>query len=355
MAQRTSAYWKNVKAKMRLQPFVHAVESSAVPISIADPFEDDCPLVFVNQAFLELVGYSEEEVLGRNCRFLQGPGTDPAHRAALRDALARRETISQEILNYRKDGSSFWNELHMAPMLDDTGELLYFIATQVDVSERIERQASLQGALDQKIDELREQALKTHHMAREMTHRVRNSLTLILSLLHLQYRDLSDGSARRALEGALGRISAIVEIQRVIEATEAGGAVKLKDAVAAICNLQDQMGDIRVTHEVADVDVIEALLTPIALIINELITNAQKHAFAQGQAGFIHVAVEAMGEQLRISVRDDGRGLPADYDPRGATGFGTRMVMIEVDHPRGTLEARRHDRGSEFVITLPNR
>ena len=145
---RDFSYWKNVKSKMRLQPFVHAVESSAVPIVISDPFEPDLPLVFVNQAFLRLTGYSEEEVLGRNCRFLQGPETSPLDTAAMRQAIEGEATISLEILNYRKDGTQFWNELHMAPMLDDNGELLYFIATQVDVTDRVARQNMLTTALD---------------------------------------------------------------------------------------------------------------------------------------------------------------------------------------------------------------
>lgn len=354
MAERSRAYWKNVKAKMRLQPFVHAVESSAVPIAIADPFEDDAPLVFVNDAFLKLVGYDEEEVLGRNCRFLQGEKTDPAHREALRRAIERRETISQEILNYRKDGSTFWNELHMAPMLDDNGDLLYFIATQVDVSDRVNRQANLQGALDRKTDELREQALKTHEMAQEMSHRVRNSLTLVYSLLMQQMRAVTDATARSALAGALGRIGAIVEIQRVIDGNASRKGASLREGLVAICNLLDQFGDVRVTHEIADVAVPEDLLTPVALIINELVTNAQKHAFSERPPGRVHVVVAADGETLRISVRDDGKGLPHGYSPRGITGFGTRMMMMEIDRHGGSLETRVNEPGSEFIITLPN-
>ncbi len=353
--ERSIAYWRNVKAKMRLQPFVHAVESSAVPIAIADPFEEDCPLVFVNDAFLTLVGYDEEDVLGRNCRFLQGPETDPAHRQALRDAIDRRETISQEILNYRKDGSTFWNELHMAPMLDDSGELLYFIATQVDVSERMNRQRDLQGALDRKTEELRDQAQRTHHMAREMSHRVRNSLNLVRSLLKQQWRAIDEPVAREALRGALTRIDAIVGIQRVIDMTEEGVPVSLREAVGAICEQLDQIGEVRIVLEAPeDIGVPENMLTPVALIINELVTNAQKHGYAAGQPGTIVVGLTRDGtDTLRISVRDDGRGLPHGYSPRGVTGFGTVMMMREIDVRGGSLETRVHVPGSEFIVSLP--
>ncbi|WDR01842.1 PAS domain-containing protein [Devosia algicola] len=102
--------------------YVMALEASAVPIVIADPHAPDMPLVFVNSAFLALTGYAEHEVLGRNCRFLQGPETAEADRLVIERGLADRAAISLEILNYKKDGSPFWNELHMAPMYDEAGE-----------------------------------------------------------------------------------------------------------------------------------------------------------------------------------------------------------------------------------------
>ena len=135
----------------------------------------------------------------------------------LKQAVRDRATISHEILNYKKDGTAFWNELHMAPMLDDRGELLYFIATQVDITERINRQDDLKHKLDAQTEALRDQAERTHHMAREMTHRVRNSLALIQAMLRMQLSSLTDETARNALIGALSRIQAIVEIQRIID------------------------------------------------------------------------------------------------------------------------------------------
>jgi PAS domain S-box-containing protein len=350
---REISYWKNVKSKMRLQPFVHAVESSAVPIAIADPFEPDCPLVFVNEAFLTLTGYSEDEVLGRNCRFLQGPDTREIDKQILRDAVRDQSTISHEILNYKKDGTAFWNELHMAPMLDDRGELLYFIATQVDVTDRVTRHDNLIHALDAKTEALRDQAERTHHMAREMTHRVRNSLALIQAMLRMQLSSLSDETARNALIGALSRIQAIVEIQRIIEHSELDDVIDISDVIGSICEKLDHISRAHVAASTDRIEIDEALVTPVALIVAELVTNAQKHAYGPQEGGIIAVTARGHGAGIRIEVRDDGNGVPEGFDPKAVKGFGMKMLLHEIDHLGATLSVERHDKGTAFIVTIP--
>lgn len=91
-------------------------------------------IVYANAAFTAVTGYSAEEVLGRNCRLLQGPGSDPATVAALRTTLAREETFRGEILNHRKDGTPFWNALTVSPLRDDTGAVTHFVSVQRDIT-----------------------------------------------------------------------------------------------------------------------------------------------------------------------------------------------------------------------------
>merc|ERR1712173_308373 len=101
----------------------------------ADPNLPDQPLVFVNRAFRDLTGYEEEEIIGRNCRFLQGPGTDPEQVRKLRQAIANEDVVVVELLNYRKDGSAFWNALHLGPIYNERDELIYYFGSQWDVSD----------------------------------------------------------------------------------------------------------------------------------------------------------------------------------------------------------------------------
>ena len=99
-------------------------------VVISDPSRPDMPIIFVSDEFEKQTGYPPEEVLGRNCRFLQGPETDPKAVRAIRDALVAKTEMTVDILNYRKDGSTFWNRLRIRPLLDEQGKLQYFVGAQ---------------------------------------------------------------------------------------------------------------------------------------------------------------------------------------------------------------------------------
>lgn len=123
-----------------------ALASVADGITIADAIAPDRPLVYVNQGFARLTGYSIEETLGTNCRFLQGPDTDPAAVKAIRDAITNEQYCEVELLNYRKDGSPFWNRLSITPIRDELGNTTHFIGIQSDITRRKEAEESLRRA-----------------------------------------------------------------------------------------------------------------------------------------------------------------------------------------------------------------
>ncbi len=125
-------------------PFSAAVRATRMPMLITDPNQPDNPIVFANAAFSKLTGFGHEEILGRNCRFLQGPDTDQDSVAQLRGAIAARESIELDLLNYRKDGSTFWNRLLVSPVFDEEGQVTYFFASQFDVTVERERLARLE-------------------------------------------------------------------------------------------------------------------------------------------------------------------------------------------------------------------
>ncbi|WP_010162859.1 PAS domain-containing protein [Sphingomonas sp. PAMC 26617] len=127
-------------------PFVAAVRATRMPMIITNPRLPDNPIVFTNNAFCRLTGYTREEILGRNCRFLQGADTDPATVARLRAACERVEPLEIDILNYRKNGDTFWNRLLMAPVYDTEGVLAYYFASQVDVTIERERLDGLEAS-----------------------------------------------------------------------------------------------------------------------------------------------------------------------------------------------------------------
>lgn len=128
----------------RSDPFVAAVRATRMPMIITNPRLPDNPTVFINDAFCRMSGYAREEILGRNCRFLQGPETDPDAITKIRDAIQSVRPIHLDIRNHRKDGSAFWNRLLMAPVFNAKGELAYFFASQVDITLERDRLTGLE-------------------------------------------------------------------------------------------------------------------------------------------------------------------------------------------------------------------
>jgi len=138
---------KRARALLKLKD--RALASVAEGIAIADARLPDDPLIYVNAGFERLTGYSAEEVLGRNCRFLQGPGTDRDTLNQLRAALREQREITVQLINYRKDGTAFWNRLAITPVRDRSGAVTHFIAVQSDVTAERNALDALQKANEQ--------------------------------------------------------------------------------------------------------------------------------------------------------------------------------------------------------------
>jgi len=126
-----------------------AVTSVAEGIIITDPNLPDNPILYSNPAFSRITGYQPDEIIGRNCRFLQGPNTDPQMVEQIRRGIIEKREVKTTLLNYRKDGQPFWNDLKISPVFSDAGELIYFVGIQADVTERkrSERKIREQAAL----------------------------------------------------------------------------------------------------------------------------------------------------------------------------------------------------------------
>ena len=134
------------RANSGTDPFAAAVRATHMPMIVTDARQPDNPVVFTNDSFCRLTGYTREEIVGRNCRFLQGPETDPATVAKIRAAVREQVSLEIDIRNHRKNGEPFWNRLLMAPVRDAAGKVSYYVASQVDVTLERERLANLEGA-----------------------------------------------------------------------------------------------------------------------------------------------------------------------------------------------------------------
>jgi len=306
-----------------------AVERTRMPMVVTDPRKPDNPIVLANDAFLELTGYTADEVVGRNCRFLQGPGTAPSDIDRMRRELADgKHNVAVELLNYRKDGSSFWNQLAISPVHSENGELLYHFASQKDVSAR--RRAQELEATE-------------HLLLKEVDHRAMNALALVQSIVRLSRSD----DVATYTNAVLRRVDALARAHRLLAAAGWSGA-DLSDVIA-IETPQHVMQ--RVTAAGPPALLSAKLVQPITLVLHELMTNAGQHGALAGPDGKVAVDWTSEPAGLTVSWREAG-GAMATRNP--ACGFGLAMVKGVLERQLGgSFTPRLREHGLEASLAIP--
>lgn len=342
-------------------PFAAAVRATRMPMVITDPARDDNPIVFCNVAFQELTGYHRTEIIGRNCRFLQGPDTDPEAVASVRDAIREGRAVDVDLLNYRKDGSTFWNALYLSPVRDRQGIVRFFFASQLDVTERVEahtiinrqkelvereverRTADLQAALDAK-------SLLLH----EVDHRVKNNLTMIGSLLRLQVRTIDDPVIMAKLDSMLERVDALAVVHRQLyqstDITRFDISSFAQNLIGDVVGASGR-GDIEVHVKAEPLFVDPAHASALGLILNEIFTNAVKHAFAGGRSGHLSLLVEDDRERGIIRICDDGPGLRSDIRTKS---IGMSLISRLARQAKAEAVWNDNAPGTCVTITFPH-
>lgn len=301
-------------------PFAAAMRATRMPMIITDPRQSDNPIVFANDAFLKLTGYDREEVMGRNCRFLQGSGTDQKSIDKIRKSVSSRQDVNVDILNYRKDGSEFWNALYLSAVSSDEGELQYYFASQLDITEH-------RNALQ----------LKTA-LVHEVDHRVKNNLQMVTALIAMQAATIADVQVRHSLETMMQRIEALSTVHRRLyqsdDVTRFSVAEFVHDIVADLVSASGR-DDIVVKLDLQAATVTADRAAPLALMVNEVVTNALKHAFVEGRPGNISATVATKGGCLSIHIADDGAGMQAQSEER--TSFGQSLIEMLARQLRATV------------------
>ncbi|MDB5701367.1 MAG: hypothetical protein JWL66_1566 [Sphingomonadales bacterium] len=306
----------------RGDPFAAAIRGTRMPMVITDSLQPDHPIIFANEAFQRLTGYDRSEILGRNCRFLQGRDTDPQSVRKVRNAIEAERPINIDLLNYRKDGSTFWNALYVSPVRSESGVVQFFFASQFDVSERVEaqRQITEQKQVIEATVRERTAALEAAlevktTLLHEVDHRVKNNLTLMGSLLRLQSRALPDPRLRQTLENMLERIDALSTVHRRLY--ESDDITRFDVGTFAHDLASDVLGaarrpDIRLKIDAEPIYIPTEKATAVALVLNELITNAVKHAYPKECGGELVLTVSARDDHALIKLQDDGPGFDPD-------------------------------------------
>ena len=343
---------------------------------ITDPAQPDNPIVDVNPAFERMTGYSKAEVLGRNCRFLQGSESDPDAVAIIRDGTSAVRECQTVLRNYRKDGTPFWNEIKITPVRDPaTGKAIHFVGVLTDVTERIEAQKALERALA----ELHRSNQELEQFAYMVSHDLQEPLRMVASytqLLERRYKDQLDANAHEfigyAVDGARrmqGFIQDILQYSRVgthgrpFERLPVGRLVR-----QALDNLRvaiEEKGAQVVCGEMPELDA-----DPVQLgqLFQNLIGNALKFS----GAGPMRIEIDAVWREgvWEFVVRDNGIGIEPEAVERifvifqrlhtrqeyHGSGIGLAICKRIVERHGGRIWVESQPgKGSSFYFTLPER
>jgi PAS domain S-box-containing protein len=381
---------RRVRAEEAMRLRDRALKAIAQGILISDPSQPDNPVIYANEAFERLTGYSRSEIKGLNCRFLQGTGTDPATIEEMRAAIRARRDCSVEVLNYRKDGTPFWNALAIAPVQDACGRVTHFVGVQTDVTERKRFEDEMQRAKESAEDASRS---KSAFLA-NMSHELRTPLNAIIGYSEMLREEAEDlgraefvgdlGKIQAAGKHLLGLINDILDLSKI----EAGKmdlfverfsiAELVQGAISTIRLLAQKNGDTVTVNCPANLGAMVSDQAKVRQALLNLLSNATKFT----ERGTITVDVsreqgEGSGDDhgggpgwVRFRVADDGIGMTPDQIGKlfkpftqvdssttrryGGTGLGLTITRRFCQLLGGEVTVTSTPgRGSTFTIRLP--
>ena len=349
-----------------------SINSATNGILIADARQPDMPTVYCNAAFEKITGYATEEVLGQNCRFLQGTDHQQPGLDAIRRAIRQGTEAKAELRNYRKDGSPFWNELYIAPVKDQQGRLTHFIGIQTDITERKHQETELAH----KTRELAQSNAELQQFAYVASHDLQEPLRMVASyteLLGKRYKGKLDQDADEFIGYAVDGATRMQRLIRdLLEYSRVGSERKSFEQTDCEVVFQQAMQNLsasvrerhaEVTHD--PLPIVHANPTHLTQVFQNLIGNALKF---QGESpSKIHVGAKALPDGWEFSVRDNGVGIPADQLDRifsifqrlhgqseyPGTGIGLAICKRIVEKYGGQIRVESEPgKGSIFYFTL---
>lgn len=323
------------------QLFLQTTEQTRMALCISDPSQPDCPIVYSNEAFTRLTGYPREEIIGRNCRFLQGRGTRTESVRKLRAAVEAEEYVVVDILNYRKDGSAFWNAVHVGPIYGEDGELAYFFGSQWDITELLAA---------------RETIIQNDRVAEELRHRTNNLFAVLTAIVRLSARGASDvDELSQKIER---RIEALASAHKVSLAEEglSEDRTNLRNLVEAVMQPYRNAHADRIELAGNLVELPRKHVTPLGLTLHELATNALKYGSLSTNEGRVQIDWEVDEDRVVLHWIEQGADDAAPVAEAPAVkggGSGSRLIEGVIRGIRGTVETEFRPEGFRATICVP--
>lgn len=350
--------------------FVEAVRLTRMPMIVTDATLPGDPIIFANEAFVRLSGYSVEELAGQDPHFMNGEGTDAQAIREYEAAMEQGQDANVEIVQYRKDGTPLRAMLFASPLSDGQGTVRHHFLSYLDITRRFEAEEGLR-ALTQELEakvaartrELQDAnrllmslVSEKEMLLAEVNHRAKNSLAIASSLLGIQGRRQDDPDVRALFQEAQDRLMAMARVHDLLSRSENAQRVDLATYLGDLCGalrpITVREDCIRLECDAAEGMLVQAgVAIPLGIIATELITNSVKYAFPPPACGTILVQAEREeGERLRLTISDDGMGM-AEAVREGSLGFG--LVATLVRQIGGDIRVE-NDSGVRVTIGFPS-
>jgi len=330
-------------ANDQLRQLSRAIEQAPLAVVITDL---QGSIQYVNPQFSQVSGYSAAEVLGRNPRVLQSGQTPQVTYQAMWQALKTGQVWQGELYNRKKDGALFIEDAVIAPVLDEQGQATHYVALKQDITQRVHAQALL-------ADSLKEKTALLH----EVHHRVKNNLQVIASLLRLEMRRHANASVTSVLADMGGRVQAMALLHETLYRVGQFGSVDLatylRPLATQLFRAQSSGAAVQLVLDLAPCQVVMDQATTCGLLVNELMSNALKHAFPPGRSGSVTLRLQPglQPDAWTLSVADDGVGLPADFEQRRNQSLGLQLAG-DMARQLGAELAVQPGAGACFSVTF---
>lgn len=327
-------------SEIKLKTYFDRSTVSMVLVAMDQGFMD------CNEEFCRFIGYSKEEILVRRIADITYPddlSIGNTELGKIVKGVVKTSTFEKRYI--KKDGGLVWGEINICLLSDLANQQPCFLATIVDITERKRAEDAVASLLADK--EL---------LLKEVHHRIKNNMNTITGLLSLQAGAIEEPSAIAALQDAGNRLQSMSLLYDKLYQASAYSELSIKDYVSEL--VDEILGNfpnsrlVRVDKELQDFMLDTRRLQPLGIIINELLTNIMKYAFTGRANGRIAVAASESQGQLRISIHDDGNGLPASISLENSSGFGLQLVSALARQLGGSARIER-GQGTLFIVEFP--
>ena len=330
--------------QMKLLQSVVTNTNESVIISEANP--DSRPgrnIVYVNNAFTAMTGYTADETISHSTDFLIGATTNSEKRQEFLSVLKKGRISEMENIYYRKDGGKIWVHTSGVPVENRSGVCTHWVFISRDITDQKAQEEKILSSLKEK-----------ETLLAEIHHRVKNNLAVVSSLMELQSMNSENSELQSQLMSSVLRIKSMATIHEQLYQSNSFSKLQfskgLKQLIQNVIDTLQTNTRIELEFDLDDVELSINQGIPCSLLVNEIVTNILKHGFGYRNTGRISVVLRQAGDMIFVEVKDDGCGLPDDFGVSENNSMGLQLIELLTQQLKGEKDFHSGKYGTTFTL-----